>query len=115
MVRKINYAPQLSIVLTVLIASACSATSSSPTLEGIYIATNAAGNATFISGSSGNLATARLIVQGSVIADDFLLTRDLGDDNSTIAAEQFIFNPQLLFTMPDIMKEIPYVWQEVAP
>jgi hypothetical protein len=50
-----------------------------------------------------------------VIADDFMLHRDVGTSNTTTSAEEFIFNPQLLFTMPDTMKEIPYIWQEVAP
>ncbi len=85
-----------------------------PTLEGIYIATNADHSAVF-STSPSVVGTRRLVVQGSVIADEFQLLRDLDLTNSTTPAEQFIFNPQLLFTMPDTMKEIPYIWQEVAP
>jgi hypothetical protein len=91
-------------------------TSTTPTLEGIYIATNTTHTAVFTTGDSGNSGTERLIVQGSVIADTFLLTRDLGaTSNETRPAEQFIFNPELLFTMPEEMKKIPYIWQEVAP
>jgi hypothetical protein len=86
-----------------------------PTLEGIYIASNAGRTATFSTDASSTVGTERLIIKGSVIADNFTLTRDLGSSNDTTPAEQFIFNPQLLFTMPDVMKEIPYVWQEVAP
>lgn len=85
-----------------------------PTLEGIYIATNADHSAVFSTGPS-VVGTRRLVIQGSVIADEFQLLRDLDLTNSTTPAEQFIFDPQLLFTMPDTMKEIPYVWQEVAP
>ena len=90
--------------------------STTPTLEGIYITTNAGHTALFATGNSNTAGRERLIVRGSVIADNFQLFRDLGTTiNGTTPAEQFIFNPQLLFTMPDVMKEIPYVWQEVAP
>ncbi|MFH0749770.1 MAG: hypothetical protein V1917_02525 [Candidatus Gottesmanbacteria bacterium] len=84
-------------------------------LDGIYIATTANHTGTFKAGASTNLGTERLNIRGMVIADKFLLERDLGINNNTSPAENFIFNPQLLFTMPDEMKEIPYVWQEVAP
>ena len=57
----------------------------------------------------------RLNVVGSVIADTVSLKRDLGLTNSTTPSESFTFNPELLFTMPDALKEAPYVWQEVAP
>ncbi|MBA4419935.1 MAG: hypothetical protein C0391_02195 [Anaerolinea sp.] len=67
------------------------------------------------SGTSETAGAEHLVVKGSVIADMFLLNRSLGISNSTLPAESFVFNPQLLFTMPDSMKEIPYVWQEVAP
>ena len=80
-----------------------------PTLEGIYITNQ------FETGTSDTVGTERLNIKGSVIADMFLLNRSLGIFNATLPAEQFTFNPQLLFTMPDKMKEIPYVWQEVAP
>ncbi|MFZ2024765.1 MAG: hypothetical protein WAV51_00585 [Microgenomates group bacterium] len=80
-------------------------------LHGIYIASNATNNAVF---SSGNGST-QLVVTGSVIADNFALERDLVSLNATAPGEIFMFNPQLLFTMPDTMKETPYVWQEVAP
>lgn len=90
--------------------------STAATLEGIYIATNANHTAVFATGGSTTTGTERLVVRGSVIADNFQLFRDLGTTiNNTTPAEQFIFNPELLFTMPDNMKEIPYVWQEVAP
>jgi hypothetical protein len=80
-------------------------------LHGIYIASNALGNALFTSGDG----VEQLVVTGSVIADNFALTRDLGALNPVTPGEIFMFNPQLLFTMPDDMKETPYIWQEVAP
>ena len=82
------------------------------TVQGIIIAANQDHTATF----STEIGSDQLVVTGSVIADNFSLLRDLGSTiNSTTPAEQFIFNPELLFTMPDAMKEIPYIWQEVAP
>ena len=50
-----------------------------------------------------------------VIANAFLLQRDLGDTNTTTAAELFLYNPGLLFRMPLDMMDVPYYWQEVAP
>jgi hypothetical protein len=91
------------------------ASSASPYLEGVFFATNASHTATFSSGASTTVGHERLNITGSVIADNFSLQRDLGVDNDTTPAESFIFNPKLLFTMPDVMKEAPYVWQEVAP
>lgn len=78
-------------------------------LEGIFIT-----NGTFsTSNSTGNN---RLIVLGSVIANSFQLLRDAGAAyNDTYPSEVFRFDPQLLFTMPDEMKDIPYTWQELAP
>jgi hypothetical protein len=80
-------------------------------LHGIYIASNTTGNAVFHSGSGAE----QLVVTGSVIADNFALERDLVSLNAAAPGEIFMFNPQLLFTMPDTMKETPYIWQEVAP
>jgi len=81
------------------------------TLQGIYIATNTSHQARFTSGNG----AVQLAVKGSVVADAFTLQRDLGASNTTTPAESFVFDPQLLFTMPDSMKDSPYVWQEVAP
>ena len=91
-------------------------TSAAPHIEGIYIATREDHvSGVFVSGNSSTVGRERLNVVGSVIADTFSLQRDLGVANDTTPAESFTFNPQLLFTMPDVMKEAPYVWQEVAP
>lgn len=84
-------------------------------LKGMYIATNASHTAVFASGDSSSAGHERLNVSGSVVADGFSLQRDLGVTNDTTPAESFTFAPELLFTMPDAMKEAPYVWQEVAP
>ena len=83
--------------------------SSTPVLEGIYMA-----NGTFATGTS-QAGVERLVVKGSVIANSFLLQRDLGDTNTTTAAELFLYNPGLLFRMPLDMMDVPYYWQEVAP
>ncbi len=79
------------------------------TLDGMFIATNNTHAAVFSTG----VGASQFVVHGSVIADSFSLLRDLGAANSTTPAEVFAFDPHLLFTMPDIMKETPYVWQEV--
>lgn len=81
------------------------------TLHGMYIATTDTYTGVFTSGAGAT----QLSVLGSVIADEFSLQRDLGAINDTTPGEFFELNPQLLFTMPDVMKESPYVWQEVAP
>jgi hypothetical protein len=93
------------------VGGAVSATA--PNLQGIYI-TSPTG--TFRSGLS-VAGTPRLVVKGTVVAGNFLLQRDLDafGANNTDAAELFIYDPQLLLTMPDQMKELPVVWQEVAP
>lgn len=86
-----------------------------PVLQGIYI-TSPTG--TFATGPTTMALSARFVGKGMFIAGDFLLQRDLegyGTGNTTHAAELFIYDPQLLFTMPDPMKELPVTWQEVAP
>jgi hypothetical protein len=78
-------------------------------LQGIYI-TSPAG--TFATGTG----AVRLIGTGTFVAGNFNLQRDLGDTgNPTTSSELFIYNPQLLFSMPDQMKKLPVSWQEVAP
>jgi hypothetical protein len=50
------------------------------------------------------------------VAGNFTLGRDVGDaGNTTDASELFIYNPQLLMTMPEQMKKLSVSWQEVAP
>lgn len=88
--------------------------SSLPVVEGIYV-TSPTG--TFYTGTSSVVAAERFVGKGMFVAGNFLLQRDLDaiGQNQTTSAELFIYNPQLLFTMPDIMKDVPITWQEVAP
>ncbi len=81
-------------------------------IEGIYV-TSPTG--TFRTGTGDNSGKARLVVGGSIIAGNFLLERDLGSDNQTTSAELFIYDPTLLLTMPDKMKDVKVTWAEVAP
>jgi hypothetical protein len=85
-----------------------------PNLEGVYI-TSTAG--TFHSGSSTSAGNERLVVEGTVVAGNVALERDLDSvgGNPTAPSELFIYNPQLLITMPDAMRDVPIKWEEVAP
>lgn len=89
-------------------------TSSMPDLQGIFM-TSPTG--TFHSGLSTTAAARRLVIKGTVITGNFDLTRDLDADaaNNTTSAELFIYDPQLLLTMPQQMEDLPIYWQEVAP
>jgi hypothetical protein len=88
--------------------------SETPVVEGVYINGT---TGTFATGATTTAAAARFVGKGMFIAGDFSLERDLeiADANTTSSPELFIYNPQLLLTMPDLMKELPVVWQEVAP
>lgn len=78
-------------------------------VDGIYI-TSPAG--TFDTGTG----AVRLTGTGMFIAGNFTLGRDLGDAlNPTTASELFVYDPQLLVTMPEAMKKMAISWQEVAP
>lgn len=59
----------------------------------------------------------RFVGQGMFVAGGFLLQRDLDsvNANTTTAAELFLYNPRLLFSMPDSMRDVPITWEEVAP
>ncbi len=83
-------------------------------VEGIYI-TNPTG--IFATGASTTVAQAKFVGEGMFIAGNFLLERDLeiASANTAYPAELFAYNPQLLLTMPDTMKEMPVTWQEVSP
>ncbi len=89
-------------------------TSSTPVVEGIYI-TSPTGS--FKTGASTNLGTERFVGKGSFIAGSFLLQRDLSSvgHNADTSAELFLYNPQLLLTMPEKMMEVPFLWREEAP
>lgn len=100
----------------IAIASSVGTTFGSTTsvLDGVYVTST---SGTFATGTSTAASTAKLVGKGIFIAGNFLLQRDLEivNENITSAAELFIYDPQLLFTMPDQMKELPVTWQEVAP
>lgn len=89
-------------------------TSSTPDIEGVYV-TSPTG--TFATGASTTPGKARLVLKGTFVAGNFLLQRDLDivGQNLTTSAELFIYNPMLLITMPEAMKERKINWQEVAP
>jgi len=90
--------------------------STTPVVEGIYM-TSPTG--TFSTGATTAAATARFVGKGTFVAGNFSLLgqRDLEivGHNADTAAELFIYNPELLITMPDEMKELPITWAEVAP
>ncbi len=87
--------------------------SSVPVVEGIYITDP---SHSFITGTGSGPATDRFVGQGSFIAGNFLLQRNVRDaGNTTTASELFLYDPQLLMTMPEPMKKLSVSWQEVAP
>jgi len=95
-------------------------TDDTPNVEGIYVASNSNYDSNFYTGSSSTTdgTIVRFVGKGMFVADNFILQRDLqsfGVTNTGAAAELFIYNPQLLLTMPDQMKDVATVWQEVAP
>ncbi len=91
--------------------------STTPVVEGVYIATKADQSGLIQTGTSINASTARFVGSGVFVADSFLLQRNLDTygGNVNASAELFTYNPQLLLTMPDTMKDLSVTWQEVAP
>lgn len=89
-------------------------TDSTPDIEGMYV-TSPPGS--FMTGTSSTAGKERLVLKGSFVSGNFLLQRDLDaiGQNTTTSSELFIYNPMLLVTMPDAMKEIKVTWKEVAP
>jgi hypothetical protein len=80
-------------------------------MEGIYIA---GGNFTTDTGGGG--ADTQLVISGTVVAwDSILLNRDLGAAGNSVPAEQFVYRPDLLISMPSDVKSFAMQWQEVAP
>jgi len=104
--------------ITVVDTVGTTSASTTPVIEGVYVAMKDDLTGSFETGSSVAAATARFVGRGMFIADGFVLGRNLegfGVGNTGAAAELFTYNPQLLFTMPDGMKELSVTWQEVAP
>ncbi len=92
--------------------------STTPVVEGVYLATKADQSGVFQTGTSVAAATARFVGSGMFVADTFISERDLegfGGGNTASSAELFVYDPQLLLTMPDEMKDLSVTWQEVAP
>ncbi len=89
-------------------------TSGAPVVEGIYVTSPTGAIETGLSSVAGK---ERLVGRGMFVAGSFLLQRDLDSlgKNITTSAELFTYNPELLFTMPEYMKDVPVTWQEVAP
>ena len=88
--------------------------SETPVLMGIYV-TSPTG--TFSTGLSTVSQKERFVGKGTFVAGTFLLQRDLESvgANNTTAAELFLYDPQIVLTMPDAMKDYPILWKEVAP
>lgn len=86
--------------------------SSAANIEGIYIA-----GGTFMTGTSTQVNLTKLIVHGTVVANDFLLQRDISETGGSndIPAERFEYYPDLLMNLPDQFKDIKVKWSEVAP
>jgi hypothetical protein len=79
-------------------------------LDGVYIADG------IFNALTGGVPDKQLIGKGIFVADSFNFTRSLGDANNVLyPATLFVFNPRLLFDMPDVLREVPYKWEEVAP
>lgn len=86
--------------------------STTPVVEGMYIA-----GGTIKTGRSTAVATERFVGKGMFAANAILTQRDLitAGRNRDTSADLFLYNPAFLVTMPDILKDISYNWQEVAP
>lgn len=79
------------------------------TVQGIYLA-----NGLFITESAGVGGDVQLVVSGSVAAWDGVdLNRDLGVVGNASPAEQFVYRPDLMTTMPKKVKTFVMEWQEV--
>ena len=85
------------------------------------VPTNVAGiflmDKSLITESAGAGSDVRVYLRGSYIAwSGVSLRRDLGSSsNISTPAEQFVYRPDYLVYMPDIMKNFALNWQEVAP
>ena len=90
-------------------------------LEGVFIV-----DGTINTGQSTIPGQARLVTEGIFIADadfdsligsgdEFNFQRNLGSDNGTLAAEKFVYRPDLLMTMPEEMLKEGLSWEEIVP
>jgi hypothetical protein len=75
-------------------------------IQGFYLA-----DGEFNTGSS----AVKLVGEGVFVANNFILGRDLGDDNLTTAAEEFRLRPDFLMNSFFGLWRAPVYWQEIAP
>lgn len=83
-----------------------------PNIEGVYVTSGS-----FNTGVTNNNGSAKLIVNGIVIANSFVLQRDLDaqNANTTTPSEEFRYNPMYLLTLPNEFMDMKIKWEEVAP
>jgi len=69
----------------------------------------------YLAGGEFNTGTSaiRLVGEGVFVANDFVFGRDLGEDNSTIAAEEFRLRPDFLLNSFFGLWRAPVYWQEI--
>lgn len=76
------------------------------TVEGFYYT-----DKDFLTG----LSSTALSLNGTFVAKEFVLNRDLGAGNSTLPAEKFNYRPDFAFTAPQELRRPYRHFQEVAP
>jgi len=83
-----------------------------PVVEGVYIS-----GGTLKTGTSAAAATERFVGKGIFIANEILTQRNLvtPNANKTNSADLFLYNPAFLVTVPAVMQDLSYEWQEVVP
>jgi hypothetical protein len=80
-------------------------------IEGIYI-TDQKIKTNYDDDQSGN----RLVLSGNFYGlQGFELHRDLKADNDITPAELFIFRPDFIVNMPEVLFSSSYSWQEIVP
>ncbi|MGB9706763.1 MAG: hypothetical protein ACPLXP_01625 [Microgenomates group bacterium] len=77
-------------------------------IAGIFIT-----DGTFSSPASNPGPDSQLVVNGGVVAEEFDLSRSLG--NNSQPAEKFVFRPDFLINSYPGLWSAPHIWQELAP
>ena len=85
------------------------ATSVTPVVEGVYIA-----GGTLKTGLS-TTGKERFVGKGMFAANKVLTQRNITTSNYNTSADLFLYNPELLITMPSPLEDNSFIWQEVAP
>ena len=57
----------------------------------------------------------QLVIAGNIVAKSLKQDRDLGVDNTTFPAVQFILRPDFQFSLPETLKRQRRLWREIAP